>query len=162
MQTSLDSAYTWFLEECAQRSSGELRIRLAEGIKGKHRQPVLITEGVVKSFFPVTVESASRVVDVVFANAYALFTFNESYDTAKLALTTDERTTLRTVAASSFRTYASATTSIFELAEAPIAEWFLWTEDQVFQILSSGEPTIVEIPGGPNPNIERNSTWAAD
>jgi len=162
MKTSLDSAHTWFLEGCAQLPSGELRIRLAEGLKGSERQPVEIAPGVVKSFFPVTVESSSRAVDVVFENAHALFTFNESFDTDKLALTTEDRVKLRRVSDSPFRTHASATTSIFELVHGPILEWFLWTEDQVFQILASEEPTIVEVSAGPNLTIQRNSTWAAN
>jgi hypothetical protein len=162
MKTSLDTAHTWFLEGSAQLPSGELRIRLAEGIKGSERKPVEITDGVVRSLFPVTVQSSSRAVDVIFENAHALFTFNESYDTDKLALITEDRAKLRRVSASSFRKHASATTSIFELVAVPISEWFLWTEDQVFQILATGEPTIVEVPSGPNLTIARNSTWAAN
>ena len=162
MKTSLDTAHTWFLEECTQLPSGQLRIRLAEGIKGSERRPVEITAGVVRNFFPVTVERSSRAVDVIFENAYALFTFNESYDTDKLALTTEDRLKLRSVSDSSFRNHALATTSIFDLVAAPIMEWFLWTEDQLFQILSSREPTIVEVPSGANTGIARTSTWAAD
>jgi len=162
MKTSLDTAHTWFMEGSAQLPSGEFRIRLAEGIKGGARKPVVISEGVVRNFFPVTVEISSRAVDVIFENAHAVFTFNESYDTNKLALTSEDRTKLRRVTTSSFREHASATTSIFDLVSAPISEWFLWTEDQVFQILASGEPTIVEVPGGADRNIARNSTWAAN
>jgi hypothetical protein len=161
MRTLLDTAHTWFLEGSTQLPSGELRIRLAEGIKGGERIPAQVA-GIARSFFPVTVQSASRAVDVIFANAHALFTFNESYDTDKLALIAEDRAKLVKVAGSSFRKHASATTSIFELVDVPISEWFLWTEDQVFQILASGEPRIVEVAGGPNLGIERTSTWAAN
>jgi len=161
MKTSLDTAHTWFLEGCTQLPSGELRIRLAEGIKGANRIPMQIVAGVESSFFPVTVESSSRAVDVIFENAHALFTYNESYDTGELELVAEDGVKLKKVSASSFRKHAEATTSILELATAPIAEWLLWTEDQVFQILASAEPMIVEVPEGLNLAIARHETWTA-
>src|SRR4051812_15216424 len=106
MRTSLDTAHTWFLEGSTQLPSGELRIRLAEGIKGGERIPAQLA-GIVRSFFPVTVQSASRVVDVIFANAHALFTFNESYDTDMLALIAEDRAKLVRVSDSAFRKHAS-------------------------------------------------------
>jgi hypothetical protein len=161
MKTPLDTAHTWFLESCTQLASGELRIRLAEGSKGPERAPMQIAAGVAGSYFPVTVESSKRAVDVIFENALALFTYNESYDAGDLELAADDRAKLRKVSASSFRKHASASTSIFELVTEPITEWFLWTEDQVFQILSTTEPTIVEVPEGPDLTIARHETWTA-
>ena len=91
-----------------------------------------------------------------------MFTYNESYETGKLELDAEDGGRIKKVSASSFRKHALATTSIFDLVAAPISEWFLWTEDQVFQILASAEPTVVEVLEGPNLTIKRNATWSAN
>jgi len=162
VQTLLDSGYTWFLEDCSQLPTGELRIRLAEGIKGTERVPVPMGGEVVRTFFPVTIQSSSRVMEVVFENAHAFFTCNESYSGSSADLVTDHRGRLTKVASSLFRNHVSTATSVFALASEPIFEWFLWTEDQVFQILASEEPKVVEMSSGPDLTIVRGKTWASD
>jgi hypothetical protein len=161
MQTILDTGHTWFLEACTQLPSGELHIRLAEGIKGKERFPVLIGEQVLGHHFPVTIEPFSRAVEVRFPYALALLTYNESYDVKDSNLVTESRTLLRKVSASSFHNYIAANTTALELGRDPLSEWLLWTENQIFQVVSSGEPQVIELSAGPDLSIERYKTWSA-
>ena len=161
MQTVLDTAHTWFLESCTQLPSGELRIRLAEGIKGTERFPVQVGDSVLGPYFPVTIEPTSRAVEVLFPYALALFTCNESYDAADPELLTEERTVLRKVTASSFRKYLSTNTTAIELGREPLLEYLLWTENQVFQVFASGEPEVSDLAEGPDLSIERYKTWSA-
>ena|SRR5690606_29168544 len=161
MQTTLDTGHTWFLEACTQLPSGELHIRLAEGIKGKERFPVHIGDQVLGPYFPVTIEPTSRTVELRFPFALALFTCNESYDAEDPDLVVESRTVLRQVSDSSFRKYVAANTTAVELGKEPLTEWLLWTENQVFQVFASGEPQVVELPDGPDLSIERYRTWSA-
>ena len=162
MKTVLETAHTWFLEASTQSPNGALRIRLVEGIKGKERLPVKVGDQVLGSYFPVTIEPSSRVVEVCFPNTLALFTYNESYDSKDSELVAEEgRLVLRKVSASSFRTYTASSTTAFELGREPITEWLLWTENQIFQVISSGEPTVAELSAGPDLSIERYQTWTA-
>lgn len=161
MKTVLDTAHTWFLEACTQLSSGELRIRLAEGIKGTERLPVQIGGTVLGPHFPVTIEPSSRAVEVRFPYALVLLTYNESYDAKDPELVTETRTILRKVSTSSFHNYITSSTTALELGKEPLTEWLLWTENQIFQVLASGEPEVVELPAGPDLSIERYQTWSA-
>ena len=161
METVLDTAHTWFLESCTQLPGGELNIRLAEGIKGRDRLPVQIGDQVLGPYFPVTVEPTSRAVEVRFPYALVVFTYNESYDAKDPDLVAEDRAILRKVSASSFRKYLSESTSALELGKQPLEEWLLWTENQVFQVLASGEPQVVELAGDPDLSIERYQTWSA-
>ena len=161
METVLDTAHTWFLERCTQFPGGELAIRLVEGIKGTERLPVQIGDNNLGPYFPVTIEPASRVAEVRFSFALALFTCNESFDAADPELMTQERSVLRKVSASSFRKYIAANTTVQELGQEPLVEYLLWTENQVFQIFASGEPGVVELPDDPDLSIERYETWSA-
>ncbi|WP_139202829.1 hypothetical protein [Pseudoxanthomonas sp. GM95] len=161
MKTVLDTGHTWFLEACSQLPSGELHIRLAEGIKGRERLPVQIGDQALGPYFPVTIGPASRAVEVRFPYALALFTYNESYDAKDPDLTIESRTVLRRVNVSSFRKYVAANTTAFELGKEPLTEWLLWTENQVFQLIASGDPQVVELPNGPDLSIERYQTWSA-
>ena len=161
MKTVLDTAHTWFLEACTQLPSGELHIRLAEGIKGTERLPVEIGEQVLGPYYPVTIEPNSRAVEVRFPYALVLFTYNESYDGKDSELVMEERTVLRRVSASSFRDYISKSTTVFELGKEPLTEWLLWTENQIFQVLASGNPYVVELSSGPDFSIDRYQTWSA-
>lgn len=161
METILDTAHTWFLEVCAQFPNGELRIRLAEGIKGTERLPVQVGEQVLGPYFPVTVEPSSRTAEVYFPYALVVFTYNESYDARDPELIADGRTVLRKVSASSFRKYIAESTTALELGQEPLTEWLLWTENQVFQVFASGDPQVAELPAGPDLSIERYQTWSA-
>lgn len=161
METILDTGHTWFLEACTQLPSGELRIRLAEGIKGKERYPVHIGDQVLGPYFPVTIEPISRAVEVRFPWALALFTCNESFDAKDPYLIVESRTVLQQVSTSSFRKYISTNTTAFELGKEPLTEWFLWTENQVFQVLASGEPEVVKLAAGSDLSIKRYKTWSA-
>ena len=162
MQTILDTGHTWFLEASTQLPDGALHIRLAEGIKGKERLPVQIGEQVLGPYFPITIEPSSRAVEVRFPYALALFTCNESYDAKDSDLVTESRSLLRKVSASAFRKYIAANTTAFDLGKEPITEWLLWTENQVFQVIASGDPQIVELSAGPDLSLERYQTWSAD
>lgn len=115
METVLDTAHTWFLESCTQLPSGELHIRLAEGIKGTERLPVYVNDQVLGPYFPVIIEPTSRAVEVRFSHALALFTYDESYDAKDPELVVEGRTVLRKVSTSSFRKYISANTTALEL-----------------------------------------------
>jgi hypothetical protein len=161
METVLDTAHTWFLEACTQLPSGALRIRLAEGIKGKNRLPVQVGEKTLGPYFPVTIEASSRVVEIRFFNALALFTYNESYDKRDSELITNGKTVLHKVSDSSFRKYISTRTTALELGVEPLTEWFLWTENQVFQVFASGDVEVVEVAAGPDVSIARYQTWSA-
>lgn len=134
---------------------------MAEGIKGTERLPVQIGEQVLGPYFPVTIEPASRAVEVRFPYALVLLTYNESYDAKDPELVVEGRTVLRKVSASSFHNYISANTTALELGQEPLTEWLLWTENQVFQVFASGDPQIVELPAGPDLSIERYQTWSA-
>lgn len=163
MKTVLESGHTWFLEAATQLPSGELCIRLVEGMKGKERLPVNVGDQLLGLYFPVTIEPESRVVEVRFPNALALFTYNESYDVKDSELVAEEgRLVLRKVKASSFRAYAASSTNAFELCREPVTEWLLWTENQIFQVVASGEPLVSEISVKPDLSIERYETWSAN
>jgi hypothetical protein len=162
METVLDTAHTWFLEACTQLPSGELRIRLAEGIKGNNRLPVQVGEKTLGPYFPVTIEATSRVVEIRFFYALALFTYNESYDKRDSELVTEGKTFLQRVSDSSFRKYISTRTTALELGVEPLTEWLLWTENQVFQVFASGDMQVVEVAAGPDVSIERYQTWSAN
>lgn len=161
METVLDAAHTWFLEACTQLPSGELHIRLADGIKGNHRLPVQVGEKTLGPYFPVTVEATSRVVEVLFFYALALFTYNESYDTRDSEVITEEKTALRRVRDSSFRECIAKRTTALGLGVEPLTEWLLWTENQIFQVLASGDLQVVELATGPDLSIARYQTWSA-
>ena len=161
MKTILDEAYTWFLERCTQLPSGEIHIRLVEGIKGADRLPVHIGEDIVGPYYPVAVKQTSRVVDIRFPHVLVFFTYNESYDGKDLELDADGNTVLRKVNASSFRKYSAAKTSALEMGIEPLNEYLLWTEDQVFQVLVMGEPEITESADKADVSIKRTQTGAA-
>ncbi len=162
MRTILDDATTWFLESSCQSVDGSLVIRLAEGIKGKDRLPVQVGEQILGPYFPVTIESVSRVVEVRFANALAFLSLNESYDMPDPTLQVDDRSNLRAVADSRFRQYLAANTSSFELGPQPLTEWLLWTENQLIQVLCSGEPEVIQLNETADLSIHRYPTWYAN
>lgn len=162
MRTVLDDALTWFLESSCQQPEGALVIRLAEGIKGKERLPVEVDDIILGPYFPVTIEAASRVAEVRFRNTLAFFSLNESYDVPDPTLQSDDRSKLRAVSTSLFRQYLSTNTSAFASGPENLTEWLLWTENQLFQVLCSGEPEVRLLTEPANLSIERYQTWYAD
>src|SRR5690606_534243 len=128
---------TWFLESCIQFPGGRLVIRLVEGIKGAEREPVTLANATVGPYWPITVEPSSRVVDITFENALALFTHNESYDASDPNLQLEPgKAFLREVHASSYSGFCQATTTMFELFPHKPQEFLLWSEDQIFQVIA--------------------------
>ena len=163
MQTVLDNAHTWFLESCSQYPGGRLVIRLVEGIKGTERQPVTLANATVGPYFPVVVQSSSRVVDVIFDNALALFTHNESYDANDSELKLEDgKAFLRQANASSYRQFCQATTNVSELFPHEVCEFLLWSEDQIFQILASAPPIVALSQAAPDMTISRTQTWVTN
>ncbi|WP_306553034.1 hypothetical protein [Acidovorax sp.] len=161
MQTVLDSAHAWFFESASHGLSGELSIRLVEGIKGTDRQFVDVGETKLGPYFPVQVESRSRCVQVTFQKALAFFAYDESYDTADPELKKDAGRFLFGAESSSFRKFAEARTSVAQLHQGPYQEFLLCCEERVFHILSVNAPEVVLLQERPNLTVERTNTWSA-
>ncbi len=140
MQTSLNTAHTWFYESMSYKLDNKLSVCLAEGIKGSERQ---ILEG--GSFFPVTVQPKSRCVEVSFPGVLAFFTYDESFDTGDPQLEKDEGRFLWEVSASSFRQFSEKNTAITSVHQKPYVEYLLWCEDRVFQVLSTLPPIVTTL-----------------
>jgi hypothetical protein len=162
MHTVLDSAHTWFFESLAQNLGGALTIRLVEGIKGADRLPVEIEGTTLGPYFPVTVEPRSRCAVIHFSKALELFTYEESFDTTDPELVGEEgRSIVRRIQSSSFRSFASSRTNVASLHAGALHEFLIWTEDQVFQVLSASEPEIAITDAAPDLTVERGRTWSA-
>jgi hypothetical protein len=163
MQTILDDSHTWFLESCNQFPGGRLVIRLVEGIKGAERELVTLANATVGPYWPVTVKPTSRVVDITFDNALALFTHNESYDASDPDLQLEPgKAFLREVNASSYSRFCQATTTMFELFPHKPQEFLLWSEDQIFQVIASAPPTVQVSEDPPDMTVRRTQTWLAN
>jgi len=161
MDNILASAHTWFLESYAQGPHGDLVIRLAEGIKGTELQPVHVGEQVLGPYFPVTVEAHSRCASVRFRDLRSLLTFTEGYDAKDPKMELEEGRFLRKVRSSGFREFTAATSTAIDEFRGDYSEWLLWTEEQIFQVLS-GEPPEVSLEArSPDFSIERGGTWSA-
>ena len=145
-----------------QTLGGALTIRLVEGMKGAVRLPVVVGDTTLGPYFPVTVESHSRCSVVHFPKALAMFTYDESFDTADPEFVGEKgRAVLRRVQSSSFRTFAGLRTNIANLHAEGFQEFLIWTEDQVFKVLSTSEPEVAITDGAPDLGIERGRTWSA-
>lgn len=162
MNDTLDSAHAWFFEAASHLLDGKLVIRLVEGIKGAERQFVEVSGTKLGPYFPVKVESQSRIAEVTFVNALAFFGYNESYDTAEPDLKKGVGRFLFNVEASSFRKFAEKRTTVAQLHEGPYLEFLLCCEDRVFHILSSEEPVVVVLSERPDLTTERTNTWSAN
>ena len=137
-------------------------IRLVEGIKGSQRESFEVSGTVLGPYFPVTIEPHSRCALVYFSNAYELFTFNESFDTDDPEFKAEEGScVVRRVEASSFRIFASKSTTVVDLRNDSLLEHLVWCEDRVFQVLSSAEPEVSLTDSTPDFSIERGKTWSA-
>lgn len=162
MNTILDSAHSWFFERLVHGVGGALTIRLAEGIKGDERLPVVVGDTTLGPYFPVTVESHSRCAVIHFPEAFAAFTYNESFDTTDPDFIGEVgRFVVRRVQSSSFRTFACSRTNVAKLRTDDFEQFLIWTEDQVFEVLSASAPDIAITDASPDLTIERGRTWSA-
>ncbi len=157
----LATAHTWFLESYAQGPYGDLVIRLVEGIKGTERQPVTLGEKVLGTFFPVTIEPRSRCVTVRFRDLRSLLTFTEGYDADDPKLELEDGRFLRKVTSSGFREFTASTTTSIDEFRGDYSEWLLWTEEQVFHVLTGESPEVLVENRSPDFSIERGKTWSA-
>ena len=157
----LDSAHTWFFDSSLHHLNGTLVIRLVEGIKGTERQFVGVGEKKLGPFFPVQVESLSRVVEVIFSEVAAFFAYDESYDTKDPELRKGVGRFLFKAESSSFRTFAEARTTLAQLCTVPVQEFLLCCEDRIFHILSADAPEVVLLQMSPDLSTERTNTWSA-
>ena len=162
MNETLDSAHAWFFEAASHLLDGTLVIRLVEGIKGTERQFVEVSGPKLGPYFPVKVESQSRVAEITFANALAFFGYNESYDTVEPDLKKGAGRFLFNAEASSFRKFAEKRTTVAQLHEGPYLEFLLCCEDRVFHVLSSEDPVVVVLEESPDLTVERTNTWSAN
>ena len=161
MTNILASAHTWFLESYEQGPYGDLVIRLVEGIKGHECQTVELIENVQSSFFPVTIEPHSRCATVRFRDLRSLLTYTEGYEADDPKMELEEGSFLRKVKSSGFREFTAATSTAIDEIRGGYTEWLLWTEEQIFQVLS-GEPPEVSLDARtPDFSIERGVTWSA-
>ena len=162
MTDALSSAHTWFLESYRHGPNADVVIQVVEGIKGKDRLPVEVVEGTVLGhYFPVTVEPHSRCATIRFANVRAVFTFAETYDTEDPKLKMSAGDLARSCDDSSFRGFVQTTTTALESFRGEFSEWLVWTEDQVFQILTNQPPDVRLDDRAPDLSIERGNTWSA-
>lgn len=161
MHDLLGSADTWFLESYGYTVNGALVIRLVEGIKGSERKRVVIGDQDMGEHFPVTIEPHSRCVDVRFRDVRALFTFAESYDTAALGLQVRSGNFVLDTGDSEFRGFLARTTTAVEARWPEFSEWYVWTEDQLFQVVAGEPPEIALADRAPDLSIPRGDTWTA-
>jgi hypothetical protein len=161
MNNILASAHTWFLESYQQGPYGDLVIRLAEGIKGIEPQPVHVGETVLGPYLPVTVEPHSRCVTMRFRDLRSLLTYTEGYDAEDQKLELGPGKFLRQVTSSSFRDFTARTTTAIDEFRGEYSEWLVWTEEQIFQVLSGEPPEVALEARTPDFSIERGGTWSA-
>lgn len=157
----LASAHTWFLQSYEQGPYGDLLIHLAEGIKGNERQPVHAGDQLLGLYFPVTIEAHSRCVLIRFRDIRSLLTFREGYDAKDPKMELENGEFLRKVKSSSFRDFTSSTTSAIDDFRGENAEWLVWTEEQIFQVLAGEPPQVSLEDRSPDFSIERGGTWSA-
>jgi hypothetical protein len=159
----LDTAHAWFFDSSSHQLNGTLVIRLVEGIKGTERQFVAVGEKKLGPYFPVQVESRSRVVEVIFSEVAAFFAYDESYDTkdSELKTKTGVGRFLFKAESSSFRTFAEARTTFAQLCTVPVQEFLLCCEDRIFHVLSADAPKVVLLQMSPDLSVERTNTWSA-
>jgi hypothetical protein len=162
MNDALASAHTWFLESYAQGPRGDLVIHLVEGIKGPDRLPVEVVAGTTLGhFFPITIERESRCATIHFSEVRSVFTFAESFDAADPQLKMEDHGLARKAEASSFREFVRARTTAIEEFRGEFSEWVVWTEDQVFHVISDAAPVVSVNDRSPYLSIERGKTWSA-
>jgi hypothetical protein len=161
MDTILDSAHTWFFESSVYRQDRTLEVRLAEGIKGETAAMVEESGARLGPFFPVTIQSRSRVVLVQFPQVVAHQIIDESYPTRDPDITKGSGRFLLTVENTSFSKFIATSTLVPDLCTEPLLEYMLWSEDQVLSVLSHGVPTVKLLFEAPDLTMERATTWSA-
>jgi hypothetical protein len=161
MQAILDSAHAWFFESASQGLSGDLNIRLVEGIKGADRQFVEVGGTELGPFYPVQVQPHSRCVQVTFEKALVFFAYDESYDAADPELRKGAGRFLFVAESSSFRKFSESRTSVAQLHQGAYQEFLLCCEDRIFHVLSVATPNVVLLQEKPDLTKERTNTWSA-
>jgi len=161
MRTILDESRSWFFERLLHRPDGSLVVSLVEGIKAV--EPCMVNIGSIQEvgpYFQIQVLAKSKCVDIVFPEADAFFSYNESYDVGDDLLQGDEGT-LRKLSNSAFHQFLKAGTGLYKLKDEGVDVWFLWTEDRIFYVISSSEPLVRLLEKSPDLSIARTSTWSA-
>jgi hypothetical protein len=164
MNPLLDSATTWFLDSATQERDGAFVVRLTEGIKGEERQYVEHEGEQLGPYFPVEVQASSRCVRVRFPEARATFSFDENFDTTDPDFERGVGDFLFTISDSAFRRFVLARTTLTITDEgeedAAAREYFLRTEDRLFQV-ASGAPEVTLLDDAPQLDVARTQTWFA-
>jgi len=165
MNALLDSATTWFLDSAAHERDGAFVVRLTEGIKGGERQFVEHEGEQLGPYFPVEVQATSRCVAVRFPVARATFSFDESFDTTDPEFERGVGNALFSVSDSSFRRFVQSRTTLTITdegeEEGAAREYFLRTEDRLFQV-ASGTPEVTLLDEPPRLDVARTQTWFAN
>ena len=165
MNALLDSAATWFLDSATHERDGTLVVHLTEGIKGDERQYVEHDGEELGPYFPVEVQAASRCVSVRFPSARATFSFDESFDTTDPEFERGVGNVLFTVSDSAFRRFVQSRTTLTITdegeEEGAAREYFLRTEDRLFQV-ASGQPEVTLLEDAPRLDVARTQTWFAN
>jgi hypothetical protein len=90
-----------------------------------------------------------------------LLTFTEGFDADDPEMEVASGKFLRQVSASSFRNFTGKTTTAIDEFRGAFSEWLVWTEDQIFQVLSGRPPEVLLESRSPDFSIERGGTWSA-
>ena len=165
MSPLLDSATTWFLDTATHERDGSFVVHLTEGIKGDERQYVDHEGERLGPYFPVEVQATSRCVAVRFPQARAAFSFDESFDTTDPTFERGVGNVLFSVSDSSFRRFVQSRTTLTVTdegeEEGAAREYFLRTEDRLFQV-ASGTPEVSLLHEAPQTDVARTQTWFAN
>lgn len=161
MQLALASAAAWFFVSSSHELGGALVVRLVEGIKGQDREFVGVGEAKLGPYFPVRVQTASRVAEVRFARALAFCVYDESYDSRDPQMKRGPGRFLFTAEASSFRSFAQSATGIAHVHQEPFFEYVLCCEDRIIHVLCETPPSMVQLAEAPDLSVERTGTWIA-
>jgi hypothetical protein len=165
MNELLDSAAAWFLDSATQQPDGTFVVRLTEGIKAEEREFVEVDEESLGPYYLVEVTPASRCVAVSFPKAQATFSFDENFDTVDPHFERGMGQFLMSASDSAFRRFVQSRTTLTIVDEGEeedaAREWFLHTEDRLFQV-ASAPPEVTLLDEAPRLDIVRTQTWFAN
>lgn len=165
MSPLLDSAATWFLDSATVEADGTFTVHLTEGIKGDERQYVEHEDEQLGPYYPVDVQATSRCVRVRFPQARATFSFEETWDTTDPLFERGLGQFLCQVSDSAFRRFVQTRTTLTVVdageEEDAAQEWFLHTEDRLFQV-ASAPPEVELLDEPPRLDVPRTQTWFAN
>jgi hypothetical protein len=161
LETILDTAKTWFLESFSQGPYGSLVIRLAEGVVASSVTTPEVAPGVsLAPKFKVSPTQRARVAEVIFENPLGFFTHREGFDSIDPDLVFERTDTyILKLKKSSLREYAKKATGIIGVSWGELAEYHVWTEDQIFQVFCTEPPEVRLLPCEPDASIQRGETW---